>query len=349
MADGRQKKERIGTGMKPGYIPKLPEIDYPISRRENFRLFCEGRRHVYMPNAFTDVQMLMPKEDPDCHIPIFEDGYDGFGTHWTFVPQVGAAMVTPGTCALSDIERWREDLKWPHLDQYDFTEDMDGIVSRLDPEKMTHTLLGHGLFERLHSCIGFEQALEAFLVSPDAVHDFFDALVQWKLDYLEKLFAAVPYKIDIVTYADDMGTQKDTFFSPTIFEEFFYERVKKIFDYIHAKGMYINYHSCGRNERFAGYYVSLGADIWEAQRDANDFGLINERTNGRLGISTGLNAALLSDPDAKDDELIGHVREFVDDSLPYKNVMALCYATNDRVAKLVIPELVQYSAEKYKK
>jgi hypothetical protein len=345
----RIRKELIGTGFAlGGEAPRLPEINYPIPPKENFKLFLDGRRHMYMPNSALDVQMLMPKDDPDCHIPIFEDGFDGFGTHWTFVKQVGAAMVTPGTKALNDIEDWETGLQWPHLDKYDFSDGIDGICARMDQGKMTHTLLGHGLFERLHSCVGFAEALEAFIVSPDAVHSFFDALTRWKLDYLEKLFAQVPYEIDIVTYADDMGTQKDTFFSPKIFEEFFYGRVKTIFDYIHSRGKYINYHSCGNNTRFAEYYVSLGADMWEAQRDANDFTGINAKTGGRLNISTGLDAALLSDPNAADEEILDHVRGFVDGSLPLKNVAGLVYAGNQRTADLVLPELVRYSAERYR-
>ena len=55
-------------------------------------------------------------------------------------------MVTPGTCALEDIERWREDLKWPYLDQYNFSIGMEEKIAALDPDKLHHTLLGHGLF-----------------------------------------------------------------------------------------------------------------------------------------------------------------------------------------------------------
>lgn len=343
----RNRKEYVATGMFPNNTYKPPEIKYPITPRENLKLLLDKRQPVFIPNTFTDIQMLMPVQDPDCHLPVFEDGYDGFGTHWTYVPAVGAQMVTPGTCALKNIERWRQDLRWPHLDQYDFTLGMHERMAALDPCKMHFTLLGHGLFERLHSCIGFQNALESFIISPEAVHDFFDALTNWKLEYLKKLFAAAPGAIDIVTYADDMGTQRDTFFSPSIFEEFFFPRVKKIFEFIHNNGMYVNFHSCGNNERFIQYYTELGVDYWECQRDCNDHAAITDLTHGRLGICLGLDAPLLSDPETTDDDLIQHTRTFIDETSRFKNYLASVPAVSERVANLILPELVRYSCETY--
>ena len=94
--------------------------------------------------------------------------------------------------------------------------------------------------------------------------------------------------------------------------------------------------------------LSLVLTTGNVRETCNDYAAITEQTQGKLGICIGLDGALLSDPTTTDDELIRHTRGFVDETVKYKNYVVAGYANNDRVANLVLPELVGYSIEKYK-
>ena len=119
-------------------------------------------------------------------------------------------------------------------------------------------------------------------------------------------------KVDFVTFHDDWGTERDTFFGPAMMEEIVYEPTKLIIDAIKEHGACFQLHSCGKIERFVPYMIDLGVDFIQLQRRANDVPMLKEKYGDRIGFNTGLEGFSYGDPLPKGDELRALIRKTVE-------------------------------------
>lgn len=89
-----------------------------------------------------------------------------------------------------------------------------------------------------------------------------DKLIELNVYYLE---AVGPY-IEWLEFSSDFGTQRAPFISPAIFEEFFLEPHKRLFDACKtaAPNIKIFLHSCGSVKRLMPYFIEMGVDIQSA-------------------------------------------------------------------------------------
>ena len=79
-------------------------------------------------------------------------------------------------------------------------------------------------------------AIEKLSASPvfsdcEAVRDFLEAFVDYKSGLVDKLCEYLP--IDFITYHDDWGTERDTFFGESMMESMVLEPTKRMFGHIH--------------------------------------------------------------------------------------------------------------------
>lgn len=89
-----------------------------------------------------------------------------------------------------------------------------------------------------------------------------DRLIELNVYYLE---AVGPY-IEWLEFSSDFGTQRAPFVSPAIFEEFFLEPYKRLFDACKkaAPGIKIFLHSCGSVKKLMPQFIEMGVDIQSA-------------------------------------------------------------------------------------
>ena len=90
------------------------------------------------------------------------------------------------------------------------------VFSRDILEKLNGTMVFTGFFERLISLLDFENAAVALIDEDeeDAIRDFFQMLVSYYTVLFQKLHTCCG--IDIVTFHDDWGHQRGTFFSERV-------------------------------------------------------------------------------------------------------------------------------------
>ena len=144
-------------------------------------------------------------------------GVDWFGVPWKYESSVDA--IAPDHSVepiMEDICDWRELVKFPDLDAWDWSkvEEIDHI-SEIDREnKVFEIMFVNGPFERLHMLMGFENALCALLTDPEEVEEFFNTYMEWKIKLMEKVIEY--YKPDVLMFHDDWGTQNNMFFSPDV-------------------------------------------------------------------------------------------------------------------------------------
>jgi hypothetical protein len=74
---------------------------------------------------------------------------------------------------IKDMERWRDDVRFPDLTAIDWEKYAARDTANWDREKkISSVILINGLFESLHMCCGIENALCALLMYPDEVKEF---------------------------------------------------------------------------------------------------------------------------------------------------------------------------------
>ena len=120
-----------------------------------------------------------------------------------------------------------------------------------------------GIFEFAQRIVGMENLLMMMISNEKASGALFDKLLELKLDYWQTALAELGDLVDIVTYADDYGTQTSQIISPEMFRRLLKPRVKVIFEAFaklapHAKRFF---HSDGNVRPLIPDFLEMGVDI----------------------------------------------------------------------------------------
>ena len=341
-----------------GLTLTAPLFDTPIPRRENFFRSARRDNPMWAPISISDMQSLMINELADekpgqqlgprfTEIPKYDYIFlDHFGNSWSWVASAGGAMLTPGTRILDDICDWEKDLKFPNLDDWNFKETAAKYMKETyNPDKVMHINLHQGLTEMLVAFLGgYEEAMLALAVEPEAVKDFFARFAKFMTDFFDYLDALYP--IDFVTYHDDWGTERDTFFSEKMMEELVYEPTKTIIDHIKGRGKVFELHACGKIERFVPYMCSLGIDFLQIQRRANDMPMLKKKYGDRIGFHAPLEGMVMG-ASYSDDELVKIARNTIDTYASGGGIYPMVFGSDPEKVWLLASELYCYSREFY--
>jgi uroporphyrinogen decarboxylase len=120
-----------------------------------------------------------------------------------------------------------------------------------------------GIFEFAQRIVGMENLLMMMAMKNPAVDALFEKLLELKLSYWDTVLGELGDLVDIVTYADDYGTQNSQLISPDMFRKQIKPKVAVLFDAFkrlapHAKRFI---HSCGNVRPLLPDFVELGVEI----------------------------------------------------------------------------------------
>ena len=292
------KKSALG-----GAPSEVPIFDTPITPLENFKRVAARENPLWVTNSTTDFQTMMAqdvvyKKDGGIHIHTdFQDTRntvqdyeftDWFNTNWTWVASAGGAMLKPGSILVDDILDWERVIKWPVLSEWDFaSRAADFMRDEYVPGKVMHYDIGRGCTERFISLLGgYTEGLLSMAEEPEAVRDLLSRYVEFEIELFDTINSLYP--LNMVTYHDDWGTERDTFFSERMMEEIVFEPTKAIIDHIKSKGVAFELHSCGNIARFLPYMVELGADFLQIQRRAVDMPEMKKKFGDKIGFNAGI-------------------------------------------------------------
>lgn len=120
-----------------------------------------------------------------------------------------------------------------------------------------------GLFEMAQRIVGMERLLVMMAEEPLLAGVLFDELVELKLSFWEKALPQLADVVDIISQADDYGTQVSQLISPVMFRRQLKPRWKVIFDRIRqlAPSAWLFFHSCGNVRPLIPDYIELGTQI----------------------------------------------------------------------------------------
>ena len=124
-------------------------------------LFGEGEHSFYPVNGFL--------ERP----PMNGGGKDWFGCEWIYSELAGAPAPSMEHYVLDDICNWREKVIFPDLDAWDWKKAMeeDQVAAADREHQVVNLVICTGIFERLHTLMGFEESLMAMITDPDRIQD----------------------------------------------------------------------------------------------------------------------------------------------------------------------------------
>ena len=264
--------EIIGQYNMPGIYGApdsiVPKHNYPITPKENMLRMLRGEMPLWVPNQTLDNNAIQPDIMPDAHARN-HGGKDWFGIEWEYEPLTKAAMVKPGTRALSDLTNWREELTFPDLSKIDWQKDYEeNYKGRIAEDRFSYFVIVNGFFERLADLTSFEDAFCYLLEEPEELTAFYDKLAEWHIELIK--IAKKYYNAVMILFHDDMGTQISTFFSPNTFRELFLPQYQKVTKAAHDLGMYIAMHSCGCIKTLMPLIIEAGFDACECQDSANE-------------------------------------------------------------------------------
>ena len=324
-------------GTKP-YDPALP-----ISPRENMKLLLEHKIPRYLPMS-GDTYPITP--DIICERSYDnKTGPDWFGCIWTFEPGIGATIVKTGDELLDSIQGWQQKVQFPDLEALDWKECAQGLAKYYDDNRMSDWWFQVGLFERLHSLLGMENALEALMLDEDEVAEFFDALTEHKIAVIRKLTSHFP--VEMICYHDDWGFNKSGFIPPEVFKRIIAPNLKKIVKAAHEGGAYFNMHSDGKIEAYIPFMVEAGVDMWNPAQCVNDLARIKAEFGDRLVINGGMDDPITDDAAVSEEALRAYAREKVDVLGKGGGYFASTTTFNGRNKGIITDELKKYGRHFY--
>jgi len=331
----------------------------PIKPEENFRMMLEGKVPFWMPtdqDTFTIIPRIIPDNvargyvlDAEPLKPEENGGIDWFGIEWEYIPTVGGSMVKPGNPKVADICEWEQIITFPNLDELDWEGSAAKNAPHLEKnrDKLIETWIMNGLFERLISFLDFEAAAMALLDEDqqEAVHKLFDRLCNFYDDLIGRYQKY--YGTQLILFHDDWGSQRAPFFSLATCREMLVPYLKRVVESCHKRGMYFNFHCCGKNEMLVPAMIEAGVDMWTPQH-MNDFDMLVRQYGDKICL--GSRMAVLP-PDTSDDDIRRAAADFVNRYKEATRVFSLgaMYArTNPAMSKLM-REIYYMTREEYNK
>ncbi len=327
------------------------------TKKEALLALYRGEKADFIPCAewtFRDVVFpgdryieLGDKFDP------YGTGPDAWGVLWTNQgpnPAIDGNMVAKNFKLFDEMDEWKDKVKFPPLDFMPIEQIFQAMCAgmHVNPEtEVVSCLLLSGQFERMNQMIGMENALCAFYDYPDEVHEFFDAMCEYKLKCIE--LAHKYLKPDVIHMHDDWGTNDNMFFSPEIWREFIKPNEIRYARRIHELGMLYEHHSCGYIQQIIPDLVEIGVDCINPVMVSNDIDYILENYGDKITIKGGIDNQKIEMPGVTDDVIRQEVHEAMDKYVNKGRYIPAYIPTNAHCFEVFNAEVEAYGKDFFKK
>lgn len=281
-----------------------------MTEKENARLVFEHKIPKWLPRFEFCMGVYFPVSINER--PAVWDGYDWFGVHW--IPDKftgGLTAPEAGQVIISDLEHWKEELKFPDLETIDWEVEAEKFREASNENTLSLIIMEMGIFERFQLLLGFEEAMCAFYEYPDETEELLEALLEFKLKLVEKI--SIHLKPDCIMYMDDLGTQNGLLVSPDTWEAFIMKKDAEVIRKIKEQGAIAIYHCCGKIDSIFEKIVQMGADGYHSVQPTNDTKMLKEVYGKRIVLIGGIdNQGVTNRPNVTEEEIRQEVRRAVD-------------------------------------
>ena len=254
-------------------------------------------------------------------------------------------MVRPGKHLFGDVNEWKEHVKLPDPDSWDWEGNVERVKCLIDDRRLRKSTIPTGLYERMISFMDFMPAAMALIdeEQTDAIKDFFGAMTDLGCRVVDKLCENMP-ALDLIEIHDDWGSQKAPFFSMDVAYELFVPYMKQITDRIHDKGRRALLHSCGHNADRIQCYIDGGFDLW-APQPMNDLEYLYDNFGDKILLCVTPSETDLSQ--RSEDDQRAAARAFVDRFCQPGKPSLMSMDAYSRSTPAFLDEIYEYSRNKY--
>lgn len=157
---------------------------------------------------------------------------------------------------------------WPHSDWWDYSALREQCLAiratgravvcagdRLDRTAQLKTMM----YLR-----GIEQTYIDLRENPAIVDAILERVVEYFLDYNERVFREAGDLIDIFMMGDDFGGQNSLLISPRVWRRFFRRGFRTYIDLAHSYGIPVMHHSCGSVAELIPDFIECGLDVLQS-------------------------------------------------------------------------------------
>jgi uroporphyrinogen decarboxylase len=178
--------------------------------------------------------------------------------HWTGKEYNGITCYFP----LDELETVKQlqNYRWPSPDWFDY----ESIKYQCNRHKDKALIVGHeGPFQIATFLRSMDRLFMDMALEPEFAHKIFDKMVEFELEYYERIFIAGDGQIDILRPHDDYGTQISLLFSMDMWKDYFKDNTKKLVNLAHKYGAFYQQHSCGAIGPIIPELIDCKVDILE--------------------------------------------------------------------------------------
>lgn len=262
-------RERIITALnhkQPDRVPAAFECVESVYKKLMKHYNFSDREQLY--NKFgIDTRYIAPKYiGPELKTyrdsigNLVEQSYWGFELtyHWTGKEYNTITSYYPlaNIKSVSDVDNYN----WPKADWFDY----ESIKTECDKYKDKAIVMGHeGPFQIAAFVRPMEELLFDMAAQPEIAKRIYNRMVEFELEYYERIFKAADGNITILRPHDDYGTQISLLFSRDMWCEFFKDNTKKLVDLAHKHNVFYMQHSCGAVRNVIPDLIECGVDVLE--------------------------------------------------------------------------------------
>lgn len=215
-------------------------------------------------------------------------GLDGFGCLWA--TDLSGQVPVPGLPVLTDITDWKSQVKFPDLKEIDWAAKSEKELAGLNREtQVMEYCMGNGPFERFLDLMGIEGVVFALMDEPGHCHDFLNAFLEYRLEYIE--IVGRYYQPDFVVTFDDVAYGKGMFLSREQYQEFIKPIHASINQAVRGIGAEPIQHCCGMAESLIEDFIDEGAVAWSSVDPANDIVGLLQKYGKQIALIGGFDSA----------------------------------------------------------
>ena len=211
----------------------------------------------------------------------------GVTNQWPEGTPGGFPVHTPDKIVIKDITHWEDYVHAPRTKCPDSAwEPFYAMVEKIDRENAYVTnMVAPGLFEQTHHLSEIQNALINFYEEPEHVHDLVKYLRDYELALAEEICSHT--HPDAIFHHDDWGSQRSTFLSPAMFDDFYLATL-------------------------VPEMIEMGIDIWQGVMTSNNIPELIKQYGGKISFMGGIDSAAIDYPGWTREKVREEVRKACD-------------------------------------
>ena len=203
-----------------------------------------------------------------------------------------------------------ENYRWPSPDWFDY----ESIKYQCDKYKDKAIIMGHeGPFQIATFLRSMDKLFIDMALEPEFVHKIYEKMVEFELEFYERIFIAADGQIDILRPHDDYGTQISMLFSIDMWRDYFQENTKKLTTLTHKYGAFYQQHSCGAVGPVIPELIKCNIDILEPIQKVKgmDPETLKKEFGDKITFHGGIDTQGIL-PFGKPEDVIRETKHFID-------------------------------------